>query len=608
MKTIYQYITLLFVTVLLLASTSTVSAATYYFSTSGSDANSGLSTTLPKQSITAALALMTGGNTILFKRGDAWYIPMVTMNMTGKSNFTLDAYGTGNKPIIAGMALLNSWTYTGSNNIYSQTHGYFWTHRVFVNGVSRISLDRKYGNANNLASLDATDEYFHDQSTGTLYLKMPTLSPPTNVEIIPGTAGDFGAELIIMENTSNVTINNLDLRGGGSSNVILIKAPSAHITIDNCTIQRASATGITATNTSLNMNVVEDISITNCIVDKGWTLEENNVEDSIALNGDGIAFMHGVNTGLIAGNQIINWGHSAIHLGAYSSATAIYGVKYVKVESNDVSSGNSGYMHALDIYGLANKTMYNIIKRNYFHHFNSACNISGNTNFIFSNIFSNITVSPIKANSHQPHGAHMAPWARPEGDIEGKNNWVINNTFYNTDAYSILMGQSNGDTTTVTNNKIVNNIMMNFGKDTSYPLDPGLSNPPPRVALRILTYNATDHFGVRPGTVIIRNNNFWANYDTSATKKVALYGGGNYTAAQLNNCTECTPGKVTGNVQLNPHFGNFFDLTVTSSATLKSGGFDYAASLIGWGLPVGEYVDYYGNPWPSTPSMGAVQY
>lgn len=231
MKTISQYITLLVFTALLLAIISTASAATYYFSTSGSDANSGLSTTLPKQSITAALALMTGRNTILFKRGDAWYIPMVTMNMTGKSNFTLDAYGTGNKPIIAGMALLNSWTYTGSNNIYSQTHGYLWTHRVFVNGVSKISLDRKYGNANNLASLDATDEYFQDQSTGTLYLKMPSLSAPTNVEIIPGTAGDFGAELIIMENTTNVTINNLDLRGGGSSNLILIKAPSAHITM-----------------------------------------------------------------------------------------------------------------------------------------------------------------------------------------------------------------------------------------------------------------------------------------------------------------------------------------------------------------------------------------
>lgn len=603
-----RYKICLLTVLILLANFTSTNATTYYFSISGSDTNSGLTTSLPKKSITAALTLMTGGNTILFKRGDAWYIPMTTMDMTGKSNFTLDAYGTGDKPIIAGMALLNSWTYTGSNNIYYQTHGYYWVHRVFVNGVSRINVARKYGNSDNLASLDSTDEYYHDPATGTLYIKMPSLSPPTNVEIIPGTAGDFGAELIIMENTSNVTINNLDLRGGGSSNLVYIKAPCSNIVIDNCTVQRAAYNGIFVINTAINMNVVQNISVTNCIVDRGWTLAENNVKDSISLNGDGIAFLHGVNTGLISGNQVINWGHSAILLGAYSSATGIYGVKYVKVESNDVTAGNSGYMHALDIYGMANQTMYNIIKRNYFHHFNSACNISGNTNFIFSNIFSNITVSPIKANSHQPHGGQISGWTLPTGNIEAKNNWVINNTFYNTDAYSILIGQSNKDTTSVTGNKIVNNIMMNFGKDTSYPLDPGLSNPPPRVAIRILAYRAADSSGLRPGTVIIRNNNFWANYDTTTNKTVAVYGSGLYTVSQFNGCAECTGNTVTGNVMLNPHFGNFFDLTATSSATLKSGGIDYSVTMVGWGLPSGEYVDYYGNSWTSTPGLGAVKY
>lgn len=582
-------------------------ATTYYFSTSGSDANSGLTTALPKQSITAAVALMTGGNIILFKRGDAWYLPMTTINLSNKSNFTLDAYGTGNKPIIAGMALLNSWTYTGSNNIYSQTHGYYTVARVFVNGVSRINVARKYGNSNSLAALDSTDEYFHNPSTGTLYIKMPTLSPPTNVEIIPGGSDGYGPPFIQMENTTNVTINNLDIRGGGTTQLVYIKAPSSNITINGCTIQRAAMNGIFVINTSVNMNVAQNITVTNCIVDKGWTLAENNVKDSITLNGDGIAFLHGVNTGLISGNQVSNWGHSAILLGTYSSATGVYGVKYVKVENNDVTSGNSGYMHALDIYGMANQTMYNIIKRNYFHHFNSACNISGNTNFIFSNIFSNVTVSPVKANSHQPHGGQITGWTISAGNIESKNNWIVNNTFYNTDAYSLMLGQSNEDTTSVTGNRIVNNIMMNFGRDTSYPLDPDASYPPPRVAIRIQTYDAF-HYGMRPGSVIIQNNNFWANYDTTATRKVALYGTGSYNVSQFNNCTECTPNKVTGNVMLNPRFGNFFDLSAASSVTLRSGGLNYGAALISAGLPSGEFVDYYGNAWPTTPSLGAIQY
>src|SRR5690349_13261718 len=84
-------------------------AATYYFSTSGSDLNNGLSSTTPKKSIAAANELMGGGNIILFKRGDTWYLPQGTIIMDNRSNFTLDAYGNGNgkRPIIAGMALLD---------------------------------------------------------------------------------------------------------------------------------------------------------------------------------------------------------------------------------------------------------------------------------------------------------------------------------------------------------------------------------------------------------------------------------------------------------------------------------------------------------------------
>src|SRR5688572_4705205 len=114
------------------------SAATYYFSTSGSDANSGLSSTKPKQSIAAANLLMGEGNIILFKRGDVWYIPKGTINLDNRSNCTLDAYGKGKRPIIAGLALIDdTWTYEG-NSVWSNPTGYNDALRVFVNNISRI--------------------------------------------------------------------------------------------------------------------------------------------------------------------------------------------------------------------------------------------------------------------------------------------------------------------------------------------------------------------------------------------------------------------------------------------------------------------------------------
>ena len=65
-------------------------------------------------------------------------------------------------------------------------------------------------------------------------------------------------------------------------------------------------------------------------------------------------------------------------------------MKYNKIEGNDISAGNSAYMHAFGVAGFKNLAMYNIFKRNYCHGFSSANTVGGNTNFVFSNIFENV--------------------------------------------------------------------------------------------------------------------------------------------------------------------------------------------------------------------------
>jgi hypothetical protein len=76
------------------------SATVYYFSQSaGLDANNGTSSTTPKKSIGAALPLMGSGNILKFKCGDQWYLPVHSLDMRNKSNFTIDSFGTGNLPL-----------------------------------------------------------------------------------------------------------------------------------------------------------------------------------------------------------------------------------------------------------------------------------------------------------------------------------------------------------------------------------------------------------------------------------------------------------------------------------------------------------------------------
>lgn len=582
-------------------------AATYYFSTSGSDANSGLSINTPKQSIAAANALMEGGNVILFKRGNVWYIPQGTIIMDNRSNFTLDAYGTGSRPVIAGMAWINdAWTYEG-NFVWSNPTGYNDALRVFINSISKISLHDKANNNPVLSDLNTGDEYLFDKATGKLYVRHTSAtSPPVNVVMIPAWPAP---SLVNMINTNNVTLRNIEFRGGGNIATIRINAPSSNILIDNCMITRSNLMGIFAINDKQNMDVVENLVIQDCIIDKSWTVAENKVKPTVTLIGDGVAFMHGVKKSVVRNCKIINWGHEGISVLASEFTTGIYGVKYNKFEGNDISAGNSAYMHAFGITGFKNLAMYNIFKRNYCHGFSSANTVGGNTNFVFSNIFENMAASPLLQHSQSPYAINLATWTIKdkngnEGTMECRNNWVVNNTIFSTHSYSIRVDRANkdGDLNTLMDNKIYNNLMLNFGMDTTFITDPEHSSPPPRVGLRILP-------NVSSSETFIRNNNFWVERDTTGTGFVALYNRSFYSAAKLNNCQECGAGNVIRNTQLNPYLGTFYNLTEASSALLRTGGHACGPNIVSWGLPAAEFVDYYGKPWPNPGiSVGAIQY
>jgi hypothetical protein len=401
---------------------------------------------------------------------------------------------------------------------------------------------------------------------------------PTNVEVLPTRSPG----VVTMENSHYITIQNIDFRGGSTWSVIHIEAPSSQLVIDSCIIQRGNGSGIHAENSAQGnlQPYVSGLDITNCLIDKVWSKEEN--DPAIFLSGDGIFLRHAVDGGLISGNRILNWGHSGISITSY--ALGVHGVHHMIVELNDVSAGESGYMHAIDMNGFDGLTTHNIIRRNYFHDYNVTGHILGSYNQIYSNIFAGVKITRMPRHSHQGWAVDWHTWRyRRTGPwIEAHDNYLINNTFADAEEFAIMIGDEITNPDPVRNNIIANNIITGYGK-LGVIVTPGVT-----------------------GSIYISNNNFW---NGSPSEPVAGYKSAreadHLNAAALNrdHAAFCK-----GNTQLDPHFKDVrtrnFRLTRQSPEQLKSGGTGEYYKLLG-----DDFTDYYGNKFRKNhPSMGAVQY
>ncbi len=572
----------------LFGSIMTSSAATYYFSVTGDDRNDGTSISAPKKSLSAAMELAAAGNRLLFRRGDAWYSPFNPLDLSNKSGdkskpVIIDAYGAGEKPIIAGLYLLDDagWkNIAGTNTWTHDVDGFSKAYRLFVDGVSKYRVNTSDSSANE-TNVDKPFKWYIKEveanKSGIVYLN--TGSPekaPRHVEIHPFRS----KSIVLMEKTSHIVARNIDFRGGASYNVIHIIAPCSDITFDSCVIQRGNGSGLLAGNLAEGDRApyVSNLNVLNCLIDKVWAEYEN--DPAKLLSGDGIFLLHAVDGGLIRGNKVTNWGHSGIAVTNY--AEGVHGVHNIIVELNDVSAGNSGYTHALDMNGYKGMTTHNVIRRNYFHDYTVPAHILGSYNRIYSNIFAGVKYRPMPRHSRAPWGADWSIWQeRGVGPwIEARDNLLVNNTFADAEEMGIVASDHPENTNAVTNNVIANNIICSFGK----------------LGVKVTS-------GVR-GTIYILHNNFWSG---NSTAPVVMYKNPNtlYNAADLNKYfPEC----CRNNTQLDPAFEDAanrnFRLTEKSPAELKSGGTAEYIKVLGK-----EFVDYYGKKWdPKHPSMGAIQF
>ena len=544
-------------------------ATTYYFSTSGSESNSGQDSGHPKLLLTTAASLMLPGNTICLKRDDVWY-ETTTWSITDKIGtssqpIVIQDYGTGVKPVIAHFdRIIGGWTKDGSSQRYYHATRIAAGNimRCLVNGVGKKIV------ANKSSVTDSTKYYV---GSGNVYLYGDPGTTP--VELVPCT------ERTYLQNCSYMTWQNLEFRGGGN-NSVAVEAPTDHLTFESCDIRKAGCYAINFRALGGKEGTTQDTHISpyvhNCYINKDWNAAENLGDPDHDDYGDGIAFMTAEGA-VIRGNTVIDQGHASVMLLAES--TVQYGTHNCLVELNETSQPIVEHGYSLNIEGNEGKCTGNVVRRNYFHNNPTGNQVGGDHNFIYSNIFQHSR--PDAFQTGQGACMTIANYSS-SGGIVNHHNTFVNNTIYDGTENAIHQCRCTSQPDDPSSNVFKNNLIVKWSEYAS---------------------RQESSSGTYPTTQVWQYNDFWQPGVPSAdVLRRDGDGSSPYTVAEADAA-------FTGwanNLQVDPLFVNSTptvpaDFELSSSSPVKAAG----TPITG----ISGFVDYDGNAWdPSTPSMGAFQY
>lgn len=546
--------------------TGIASATTYFFSSSGLDSNDGADSAHPKQTLAVAMSLLSTGNTILFKRGDSWYVPNFTWEMIGKSNVVLDAYGAGPAPIISNMELLAGraeWTAVAAGRWSRATSIGSRIAACFVSGKSLLQVS-------SASQVDDPSKYcVLAEGPGHAVHIFSQNGPPEHVELLAAEDGG-GGPLFRATRLANVAIRNIDFRGGVWMGLHFI-APTSGVLIERCRITRMRSYGIVfqkSDDTSVHHDAPR---IQDCYINKVWSSVENTRKSP---PGDGVFLEGAVESAVVRGNTIVDAGHTGISL--HGMSTSHRGVNNSIIEQNEIYGLHSNYLHAISLAGYDMKCSHNIVRRNYAHDYKVTCHLMGDNNMIYANVFRNVDVSETKGK--QGWAVDWMPWKVKGGEaVACHNNKFVHNTIYDCEENPIMVGQF-APAALGSGNLIANNL--------------------------IVKWNATDssgrpNFGVKVLNDLlhvpsIQCNGFW---NSDPTGKVILLGGVAYTASEYAN----------GNRQQAPRFVNEGGLRANDYRLRDQ------SPYIKGGMTIPDmdrgFADYDGHPWdPDSPSIGAFQF
>jgi len=274
---------------ILIMATGMVSATTYYVSDSGDDDLAGTSTDTAWVTIAKLNAdgNHTSGDTVLFKRGDAWncYDDEI---LKAKDGIIYGAYGTGNKPVLMnGYAIVadSNWTEDTAHALWNTTDTI--TYEVANLWNSSGSVSRNKTNSN--VTLANQGDWMYEVATQVVMINS-TDNPHTVYGDLILSVDNM---VINITNADNVIISNLSLLyandgvwGLSANNVTIVDCEIAYMGGAYQSGTTRYGNGITfwlsSNNTIVKNNVIHDVY--DAAITHQANLHTSTIENAIVQN------------------------------------------------------------------------------------------------------------------------------------------------------------------------------------------------------------------------------------------------------------------------------------------------------------------------------------
>ncbi len=560
----------------LLFSTLAISQINYYFSTSGSDLNDGMSESTPWKTTNKFNNTQFGyGDIIHFKKGDVWEKSHLFLD----SGITIKSYGSlTNRPIISNLDYLELDWYIHSeeeDTIYkADVPNIPNIERLIVNDSERLKSTLFEDIGEMSVGIDYTEtkqEWFFDLNEQVLYLVSDI--HPSNLSI----KTSLRYYTVSGYEVDDVVIQDIEIQGGFGPSIQIIGCND--ITVKNCTIGRNSGSGILAKDNSSNIIIKDNI------INSGWP---SNLAYGVNSTGndllsskrgvqDGVIFVGGVTNSHILNNRISNWGHTGIEFIGENHFLA--GVNNNHVSSNVITAENMSYGRAIGIDGISDKCRSNVFRYNLIKDCKTQIQFNGNNNRFHHNIVMNTKNSPCRSLSRVGKGMELSVYGN---SFVCSSIRVDNNLFINNDSYAISIDNYYTNAS-VSNIYIRNNIMINNNIDDEES-------------------NAALYIADKNSIVDIRifNNLFYDFHDTNYDDFINYRG----NIVNINNITpyQNQNDQIDNNYHEDPLFDsqNYFELNNNSPCIDNGVSVEYS-----------DYAnDYDGDifPYHSMPDIGPQEY
>ncbi len=532
--------------VLLLTASTQLAATTYYLdATGGNDANDGLTPATAWQSqlnINFGLLTLSPGDSVLFKRGEAWHgTPLATVySGTAEAPITFSNYGDPAEPLpvisvvdtLAGSQVPANWTLISSGpngNVFAldleqRPNRLFLDNEEALRAVDSMSLGV-------VDEQGLTNKWYWSNFDSTLYLhEIP--NPALRYDSITGSVESLACLTL---RADHLLFDGIDFQGGATAALSIVSGKS--ILVRNCRIGRFSNTGVSVRGfsfTDVGFIGSSDVEVNYNFIESGYKLY-HGLGTSRGC-GDGVILLFAASECKIIDNVFSNWADNAVEI--RGDFEQVSGVNDNLIEGNFITAPDLSISSSFSVNGVEGRAQNNRFVRNIVDNIRLASLFNGNNNTVEHNVFRNISQSDaLNGNTAYAFFLSVPPFV----GFVSKNNTFDHNLVVNTDEVAIRIF-GNNSTNRPEGHKIRNNIFTMTGQDpfSGYLAGPGLVLDEARIV--DITYQNNLFYSINP-----------------AAPNVWISGVGGLSATQFNNRNSQGGHIISANLSGDPLFADLAD-------------------------------------------------